>query len=402
MSLKDRAENILKSKTFCSHLALSATVYPGGNWVPCCKANGADLHNENLEKLNYNEYTNSNSFKKVKDEIIEGRTDGYCRSCFVSEQNNDVSDRVSNNENWLRHLEKTNEYEDFLKRAEEYYDNKQNTAPWHWFLFIDNNCQARCVMCDATFSSAIEKEYEKLNLPINFMSKNKSNNLGKNTINFEKIIDRIKDNIEDVKIIQLLGGEPTLQTGYIKLFNWLIETGHSKNITVKINTNGINLPQTWLDFSKHFKFWQWTFSVDAVGDLNEWLRYPTNWERLCENIEKARNTDAYVMINTTVHALNIHYLPELYQWLKDKNLPKLCYHYVNEPKEISVFVLTNEQRKQLKKKYSMFSQFMEDHGERILTHVMNLKQMENTELQEFIKIIQEKRFCKFSEVNSFF
>ena len=80
----------------------------------------------------------------------------------------------------------------------------------------------------------------------------------------------------------------------------------------------------------------------------------------------------------------------------------MCYHYVNEPKEISVFVLTDKQRKQLKEKYSLFPEFMEDHGERILTHIMNLKQIENTELNKFIKIIQEKRFCKFSEVNSFF
>jgi len=107
------------------------------------------------------------------------------------------------------------------------------------------------------------------------------------------------------------------------------------------------------------------------------------------------------MIQSTVHAMNVHYLPELWDWAKQQEL----HHHtiiVNAPNEISISSLTEKQRQALEKKYSISLQFKKEHGDKILIHLNNNKKTKNTDLIYFIKQLEKIRPSKFSVVNKFF
>jgi sulfatase maturation enzyme AslB (radical SAM superfamily) len=267
-------------------------------------------------------------------------------------------------------------------------------------LFIDNTCQARCVMCDSSFSTAIEQEYKKLNLPVSFMTKIQPQTQA-DSIEVQQILEDIKFSAPNIKMIQLLGGEPTLQKPCYDILQWLIEHNYSKNIAIKINTNGINLSENWLNMAQNFKSWQWTFSIDATGDLNTWIRYPTRWNTLTENINQARASGSTAIAKTTIHAMNVHFLPELWTWTQEQNLYWM-YHFVEDPQDISVSVLTPTQRNQLLEKYEQYPEFMTAHGADIIKFVSSMSVRDSAPLLNFIRVLTPNRPGPFDQVNPYF
>ena len=63
----------------------------------------------------------------------------------------------------------------------------------------------------------------------------------------------------------------------------------------------------------HFKLVRFHYSVDTVGERNDYLRFPSEWERNEEvfkilDTETGNNTE--VTIACAVQALNIYYIPD--------------------------------------------------------------------------------------------
>ena len=84
----------------------------------------------------------------------------------------------------------------------------------------------------------------------------------------------------------MTGGEPTLALSQYKLFDYCIENDLASNIRLKYNTNLTNVPQKMLDYWKHFKRVQLNASIDAVGDRDRYILYPSTWEKIEENFDK--------------------------------------------------------------------------------------------------------------------
>ena len=255
-------------------------------------------------------------------------------------------------------------------------------------------------MCDHTFSSSIEKEYEKLNLPVDFFSRVSSKEKIQN--NPEAIITEIKKNASSIKVLQILGGEPTISKNCFDLCTWLVNNGHSKNIFLKINTNGIVLSEQWIDLCKKFYRVQWSFSIDAVGKLNYYIRYPTPWEAICKNVERIKKEKFYhVMIQSTTHAMNVHYLPEIWQWVKQQQIHHI-FPPVESPNAIQIYTLTKNQRQALEEKYFQFPEFKKEIGDNVLNHLNSRPQTSNKDLLYFINKLDSIRPLKLVDVNYFF
>jgi hypothetical protein len=395
MNSREQVSQLLNSSKFCSYLEITGTVYPGGTRVPCCKASGSDIGSIPVSSISYQQYQHSDVIDSIRNDLAQRNSQSYCRACIAAENQGLASDRTNNNQNWLRYLDQTDQWNEFVQLV-----NTKQQGPWHWMLFLDNTCQARCVMCDSSFSTAIEQEYKKLNLPASFMTKIQPQKQADAT-EIQQTLEDIKSSAHNIKMIQLLGGEPTLQKPCYDILQWLIENKHSENIAIKINTNGINLSQNWLSMAQYFKSWQWTFSIDATGDLNTWIRYPTRWDTLTENINKARASGSTVIAKTTIHAMNVHFLPELWSWAQQQNLYWM-YHFVEDPQDISVSVLTPAQRKQLIEKYNQYPEFVLSHGADIIKFVSSMPDRDPEPLLNFIQTLTPHRPGPFDQVNPYF
>jgi sulfatase maturation enzyme AslB (radical SAM superfamily) len=62
------------------------------------------------------------------------------------------------------------------------------------------------------------------------------------------------------------------------------------------------------------------FSIDGVGPVFEYLRYPLKWDRVQENIKYCRDNNISVSASYTISNLNIAYHPETTKWFDDNQI----------------------------------------------------------------------------------
>ena len=131
--------------------------------------------------------------------------------------------------------------------------------------------------------------------------------------------------------------------------------------------------ELWSNF-KQIKF---NFSIDAVDEKNNYIRYPSNWDIIQQNLHKLDNTPDNVVVNIAcaVQILNIMYLPELALWKINQNFKKINIlpygggiiglHLVCLPSYLNIKVLPIE-----------------------------LKDLASERLREFIETMENTDFCK--------
>ena len=211
---------------------------------------------------------------------------------------------------------------------------------------LGNLCNLKCRMCNPWSSSMWVKDWNKIvdtaelapNEPLSDKDKDWMNVLGewpdrKQTgVNFVEIADSIEE-------IYLTGGEPTLAISQYKLFDYCIENDLAKGIRLKYNTNLTNVPQKMLDYWKHFKRVQLNASIDAVGDRDRYIRYPSTWKKIEENFDKLNGIPSVaIQVHCTVQVLNICAMGELFDWIKSRNIAddQIYLNILNHPESMNI------------------------------------------------------------------
>ena len=120
--------------------------------------------------------------------------------------------------------------------------------------------------------------------------------------------------VRPITNLKLVGGETLAIRQNYELMDKFIATGLSENITLEITTNATLTPtyNKWdiFDYIAHFKKCKMVVSIEAWGERNNYLRYPSKWEVIMENVEKFEECSD-VLFASTVNCLNIGYLNEI-------------------------------------------------------------------------------------------
>lgn len=101
--------------------------------------------------------------------------------------------------------------------------------------------------------------------------------------------DKIKKSIfehvsENVDTFNVIGGEPTVISEFFELLEYCNKRGTLANKDIGICTNVTNVnPRLtdWLPALRNFTIFP---SVDGVGDRQEYIRYPSRWSKIVENL----------------------------------------------------------------------------------------------------------------------
>jgi glutamate-1-semialdehyde 2,1-aminomutase len=105
----------------------------------------------------------------------------------------------------------------------------------------------------------------------------------------------------------------------------IIRQGYADKILIRYNSNGLLISDDIIELWKHFKKVKFAVSIDDVGDRNNFIRYPTDWNILTESMHKLDNTpdNIHVSIATAIQILNIKTLPDLAKWKLNQNFKKI-------------------------------------------------------------------------------
>lgn len=369
----------LSSKSFCPLPWIHIATRPNGDVRLCCTANASgagydDVKDAGLIKkdgiaMNLRDHTvaeiwNSAHMKQTRIQMLNNEYPTSCIKCYQEEQNGIVSKRQWETQVWKERLN----LDSIVSKTG--IDGSLPVDIPYFDLRLGNMCQLKCVMCSPHDSSSWIKEW-KLQFPryktIELIQDQQWDNKFDYTW-YQKgsFLDTMKEQALYIRELYFAGGEPLLIPEHYKILEFMVETGSSKNCVLRYNSNGLELPGKLFDLWKHFKEVKFNFSVDAVGDKNEYIRYPSKWDTVVQNLHILDNTPDNVTVNIAcaVQLLNVLYVPELVEWkeqqqFKKINLPPygaglIGTHLVYLPSYLNIRVLPNEIKSEVEHRVNLF------------------------------------------------
>ena len=210
-----------------------------------------------------------------------------------------------------------------------------STMPNTMELHYGNVCNLKCRMCSQNYSNQVGKELLEIgNSDPEFLQwvikqsgnvNNWTNNLSveytwfENEKNKKKLNDFINKNISQLTVI---GGEPTIIPEFYELFEHCDKNGTlgKKQFTIVTNLTNTNHNMTkWLPKLKNWTIWA---SLDGIGSRTEYIRYPSNFEKIKENLNfyksiLRQHKNGKIVFSPAIQLLNIDQLDEMLEWFID-------------------------------------------------------------------------------------
>ena len=158
------------------------------------------------------------------------------------------------------------------------------------------------------------------------------------------------------------GGEPLLVKAHYDFLKKCVKMDISKNLILEYNSNITSIPKTAWDIWKYFKQVIIGVSLDGVGKINSFIRYPSKWDQIEKNLYRLDKTEENFLIHIamTVSVLNIWHLSEFIQYIMKSNYKKIppwsdkslmTPHPVHRPPYLNVNILEEQFKKKIKEHF---------------------------------------------------
>ena len=326
------------TKTFCPLPWIHLATRPNGDVRVCCTANASgagvdDTKEVGLVKqdgvtMNLRDHTveqvwNSQQMKETRLQMLAGEQPASCTKCYAEEANGIVSKRQWETKVWEERLD----VRSIVDKTQT--DGSLAVNIPYFDLRLGNMCQLKCIMCSPHDSSSWIRDW-KLQYPQYKTIELKQDQSWDKNFDYTwyqkgSFLDTMRSQAHYIKELYFAGGEPLLIPEHYKILEFMVESGNAGNCILRYNSNGMELPEKLFELWNHFKEVKFNFSVDDVGERNNYIRYPSRWLDVVSNLERLDNTPDNVTVNIAcaVQLLNVMSVPELVHWKESKNFKKI-------------------------------------------------------------------------------
>lgn len=317
---------------------------PDGRPKVCSDGIHKHVPEYNLNKNTVEDFWNGEFMKDLRMSMINNKTHPHCEWCNNIDSTGGQSKRASVNKTYM-HL-----YEDRIENAK-HNDGYLKNPPTHWEFRFSNKCNLACLSCGPTNSTLWEKQLKKnqkeiTNFDYQMLGAALSGNARMKKYNSDFFISQFWENVLHIKKIELHGGEPFYDKECLELLEKLTTKGYSKNIELKVHTNMTVINKDIINLLNQFKDVDIKASIDAYGEKNEFIRWPSSWETIEKNCHILNKHSKFRKnISVTVSLFNIVGLHELYTW-QENTFPdwEVYAHVAYLPKRLSLKILPHELR----------------------------------------------------------
>jgi sulfatase maturation enzyme AslB (radical SAM superfamily) len=371
-----------ENQAWCPLPWMSVNVRNNGDLRVCCNANvGQDqglVKKEdgsfyNLGKDGLHDFRNADLMKEIRKSMINGEFHPSCIRC-ERETNAGMQSRAY----WERIIWKHHIDEDVAKEltdADGSIDIDKNPVKYMDMRF-GNLCNLKCRMCGPTDSNQWYEDTVKLWGPQYKDSGQKvtlvKNNKGKyhpetdiyswyENPNFWLGLEK---EIYSIERLYIVGGEPLMIDQHYEFLQKCIDLDRAKKIIIEYNSNLTNIPERAWKIWKHFKRVQIGISLDAIGPLNDYIRNPSKWWKIEENMRKLDVAEGNFKVwwAATVQIYNMVQLPEIMMWkirqgfnrinkeVIDK--PVISPHPLHNPKFLNIKMFPKESKEWISKHFA--------------------------------------------------
>jgi len=344
------------SKTFCPLPWIHLGTHPHGGVTPCCISDHTDGLNRardysdngdlvfNLNDHSIDKHMNSDYFKQIRLEMLNGKEPLACKRCYDEERKGLESKRIHESSVYETYSS------DYARKL-----TSKNGGILLDLRFVElrlgNVCNVRCRTCNPASSSRWVKDYKQIVNTLEFVNDGYSWLDHKHDFQWpedENFYEDLYSCAPNMEVLYINGGEPTLIKAHWKFLEMLIESGRSKNIILWYNINMTNIPDNAISLWKEFKEARVCPSIDDLDQRNTYIRFPTVWSDVEKNLDILKATsELTVRITQTVSAYSYIYLDEFLDWAP---VP-VDMNFVYDPDYLSPAILPPVVRRQAHEKF---------------------------------------------------
>ena len=274
-----------------------------------------------MEETNCDDFYNDPRTIKLRNQMIAGERTSLCKKCYAVEDTGAISERQNQTINMAYQL-----------GHKSIQDVVNNTKIIRYEIQLDNKCNLMCRMCAPNLSNLIAEEYKKINWFNGDTKVSRSNAFD--------IIDF--DTVQQVKVE---GGEPSVSKQFYQFLEKCIALGRT-DLEIFISTNAVALSKEFIKLVAQFPNFHAVISVDGFDQVNQYIRWPSDWEKFKSNVEvlkKILNPHNH-FFNTAVSIYNISELYSLFKFLEENNNTSLLsIGYVWNPEHLQPWNFPDKQ-----------------------------------------------------------
>lgn len=382
----------MKSKSFCVLPFLHLATHPTGMVTPCCNtvmSNGKSMAKEGNKflLLNVNDIPsiiNSEGFKNIRRQMLEGVFPEECELCYSHEKNGLESKRIRENKKYEENIP-------FLIKSTEKNGHLKNIDFKFIELRLGNLCNLKCITCNS-FSSVRWNEDVSVFRNTSFQNQHPYHDNNNDWYENNTFYNELMIYSKNVKDLWINGGEPTLNKEHINLLKEYIKNDNAKNINLKYTINLTTLPDSLINLWKEFKTVNLQLSIDDIGKRNDYIRFGSKWDKVFENFLKVyQHKDVFQLeICQTVSLLNICNLNEFKKFFKNYNI-MIAHNFVMDPEYLHVSYLPKKMKRSLINNTSALS---EDEKNKLVFELNKKNDGDINKFYDFISLLDKKRKTK--------
>ena len=390
----------LPSDTFCILPWIHLSTRPDGQMRVCCTANASSVgptndkehggqvgilkdeegRPNNLNVSDFQSAWNSTYMRNVRKQMLNGEKPPSCLKCYKEEAAGHNSKRMWETAYWAERFS----IDQLVEETAE--DGSIPPKLRYIDLRFGTKCQLACVMCSPHDSSGWIKEHaqiwpqiqnESLRETFSWRDKGSTNGSSYNWHKNNPVFwEQFNEQIPNMAQLYFAGGESLIIEEHYAILEQAIATGHARNLELRYNSNGVEWRSDLFDLWKEFKLVRFHYSVDDIGARNEYVRYPSKWERTQEVfhiLDGETPNNVEVTIACAVQALNIYYVPDFIKWKLTQGFKKINmwpfgagginYHFVYHPPHLNVKTLPEWFKDEVERKYEEFIPWWEENWE---------------------------------------
>lgn len=239
--------------------------------------------------------------KVVQQQILNNVRPVECGKCWVLEDAGEKSDRLIKNETLSFYTEKP-----ISTLFDECVKNENKII--HYKIDTNNVCNSTCVTCDSNYSSS--------------WAKLETNNNKIPAKTWQIYPDDIDIDIEysTARVILFRGGEPFMSRTNFHILEKLVEHNNTDCFVGFVTNGSFDLTSKQIELIKKFPRINFCFSIDGVGPVFEYIRYPLNFDKTVNNLNWCKSNGIDISVSYTVSNLNIFYHNQTVDWFEKQNL----------------------------------------------------------------------------------
>lgn len=290
--------------THCNLVNTGLFVSTSGDIGNCCmQTNRVPLDWEVGEDIK-DWYAENIHFQKIRNDLnVDSEKNDACKSCWKKESLGLTSKRWAANKDSI----------------------ENNTELQHLDFRLSNKCNLQCKMCSPSDSSQLEKlAYEMDNPTLKKFSKNKLKYMD----NISEFLNSFIE-IKTLKSIRFAGGEPFIMEEVEEFLAKMIEH-NMVDVEIEFITNCTSAKTRILSMLDKFKNVTLGCSIDGVGEVLEYQRYPAKWENIEKNFIKFYNTKIEISLTPCVSFLTYLSLDSFFEWANKFPKANVVYNEVDK------------------------------------------------------------------------